>query len=393
MDYVEESLRGIEARLKKLESSGYKKLEGSSYRGAQYEIHDSKWGRKLVVDIRLTMHNAVIFEMYPGIRASSRYFIPSMALYCQGIKTDFGSVKIGRVSADVKFCAESCFVDHAVTLETIELMEKRGVEILEKHYDNLALLAVGKMLSVNKIEADEYEPEEYNYDFESNVRNVRDYLMHRSNLNSIGETIFDNGKTIFYCQVFTETDSYKMEFIFNKSGFLTLKGNYGENAVSIAPAYRYGVADYLNELNAKHMYGNLNVGDESQGVYCKISTSLLDGVIGDKTIEFLEYILLKTLKDSQYSIQMLAAGMIPKEDQLEKNILETMLKNVVDKREVFGRYPGFKSEVLEEGLANLRDDIDLKHADVSEISMDDFLKGLGMEDTVDETLDTEGDER
>lgn len=402
MNNTELTLKGITERLTKLEGPKYKKLEGSSYGGVLYEINDELCNRSLAVDIRVVpKHNALIFEMYPGINVGSKDFIPGVALYCQKIKTSLGSVNVERTHRDIKFRAETCYVDNPVTERTIETLEKVGMEVLEKHYENLNKLATGRTLELENVEEDERTSEENpEYELEANVGNVRDYLMNRSHHNAICESLSEDGEAKFCCNILTESEAFKLEVVFEKNGILTFRANYGENAMLVAEPYRYGVADYLNEQNAKHMYSTLYIGDDSQGVYGEISTSLLDGVIGDETIEFMEHVLLKSVRDSAHAVQMLSVGIMPREEEEEENALDAMLKKALaDKHgNNMGKMPSLPmpptallsglsqfpslfcgKEKDDSWIGDMENPFGLMNDDgevEDEISMDDYLRGL-----------------
>ena len=415
MNNTELSLQAITERLARLEGPKYKKMEGSSYGGVRYELYDELCNRSYSVDIRLVeKHNALVFEMYPGIHVASQEYIPSVALYCQEIKTSLGTVNVDRTHRDVKFHAETSYEENPVTEITIEVLERVGIEVLRKHYENLSKLASGRVLDLEKVEEiGEICEEIQECELEANIENIRDFLKHRSHHNAICESLSESGETKFCCNILTEEDSFMLDITFKRNGFMVLRGNYGENAMVVAKPYRYGVADYLNEQNAKHMYSTLYIGDDSQGVYGEISTSLLDGIIGDDTIEFLEHILLKTLRDSAYPIQKLSAGIMPREQESEEDEMKEMLKKALADRlgntsgiggmsglstpsssplsnlfhvPSFLRHDG-DTDFMADDMDALLESMDEEEVDAfceeteDEISMDDYLKDLDSEDT------------
>lgn len=300
---------------------GYEKMIGSSYQGFMYEkkVDDSERG--ITFDLRLPDEGTMIFEAAPGIHVSSKDYQPTVKRYCQeNIALNYGAVNVD--GDDVQFHIENCLMDNPVTEETLEKYEAEAIRVLELHRDNLCNLAAGRFLSCVPVIEKKIQNANKKFNYESSINSIREFLSNRSGHNAVCEKVDENDNTMFYCQVMTGDESFRLSFVLSEDGILILKGFYGENAFVVPEPYSYAVAEYLNDENAKHKYAALSMGMNGEGVSCSICTSLLDGTIGDKTIEFMEHIVLKTLRDSIVKIEKLGAGFFVKEekedDEMEK---------------------------------------------------------------------------
>lgn len=303
---------------------GYEKMLGSSYQGFMYEKKVDDTERVITFDLRLPDEGTMIFEAAPGIHVSSKNYQPTVKRYCQdNITLNYGAINID--GDDVQFHIESCLMDNPVTEETLGKYEAEAIRVLELHRNNLCNLAAGRFLSCVPVIEKKIQNANKKFDYESSINSIREFLSNRSSHNAVCEKVDENDNTMFYCQVMTGDESFRLSFVLSEDGILILKGFYGENAFVVPEPYRYAVAEYLNDENAKHKYAALSMGMNGEGVSCSICTSLLDGTIGDKTIEFMERIVLKTLRDSIERIEKLGAGFFVKEE-IEDDEMEKLAK-------------------------------------------------------------------
>lgn len=281
----------------------------------------------------------------------------------------------------------------------MELFQEEAIKVLRMHYDNLKNLAHGKLLSVKWNERISQGPiceKKCKFDKETVLDNIRDYLSNRSNHNSICENLDKEDNVHFYCQVLTSTDSYRVEFLIDAAGIFTVRGSYGENEFIVPKAYEYAIANYLNAKNAKHKYGTLYLGDADKGIgfHCKIHTLLLDGPIGDKTIEFLEQILLNILSDSIEKVEMFGMGILPRNKrESEKELLEKlMMLEKTSKQRFFDQFTGFKrhglmpepsggSPIKPEETLDLEKMMTPDDTDTEEVTLSDFAEQLDTAET------------
>lgn len=319
MLYRERTKEEIREFIQRDGRTGYEKMPGSSYQGFMYEKKVDSSERVITFDLRLPDEGTLIFEAAPGIHVSSKGYLPAVKRYCQEhIILKYGAVNVN--GENIQFHIENCLMDNPVSRETLEMYEAEAIRVLELHRDNLCDLAAGKFLpSVQVIENERSHANKKN-NYEESIIAIKDFLSNRSKHNAICEKIDENNNTAFYSQVLTGEESFRLSFILSEEGVLILKGIYGENAFVVPEPYRYAVAEYLNDENARHKYAALSMGANGSGVSCQVCTSLLDGTIGDKTIEFMEQIVLHTLSDSMGKIEKLGAGLFVQEEREDQEI-------------------------------------------------------------------------
>ena len=312
--YQEETKDVIREFLKKNGRCGYEKLQGSSYQGFLYERKIKETNRTITFDIRLPDEGSMVFEAASEIHVLQKSHLPAIKRYCQErIKVNYGAVNVNGDS--VQFHIEDFIVDNPISIQTLEAYETEAIRVLELHYENLSNLANGKVLSIMPVKGLGKEIKDKKNRFVESIDSIRDYLSNRSSYNAICEKIDENNNTVFYCQVMAPNESFRLSFNISNDGILILKGTYGENAFVVPEAYRYAVADYINDENAKHKYGALSIGSDDEGVSFNICTSLLDGVIRDRTIKYMEGILLQNLSSSFESIETIGNGFILKDEK------------------------------------------------------------------------------
>ena len=420
----------IEKRIQELSESGYKNGKIGTNDEYMYNIYDADGKRRFAVDIQLTSQNYMVFEMYSGIKAADRLFIPSMALYCQEAKCEFGGLVVNSESGDVVYHAESSFIETKIGSNTITFLERQGVDILTRHLNNLLALSVGKRIidkamsingnpndkasgktkknkkNDNKIEDEEIELDENELmimaDTQVTKSCIRYYLMHNSSHSCACENMDEGANPAFVAQAISLNDIYKLEYDFSEKGFLTVRGTYGENALAVPEEYRYNVATYLNDVNSKHLYGHIRIGDGTDGVSCSVITSLRDGDIGIHTIRFMEGVVLSVLKEAARNVMLLSAGMPAYENregmavegliskllganEQQKECMEVPFPNlfdgmdeydVCDEDEDFDSYEGYDKMYQLFGGADIlgaQEEID------NELSMDEYLKLIDSE--------------
>lgn len=308
--------------------------------GARYEQEDETTGVKFNVDIRLcNTPDTVIYEMYSGIRILSEEYLPTASKYCQAINTEFGSVNVHNDYSEIKYHAETSCIDNPITAKTLEVMEQEGLKALSIHRDNMLAIADGRFMDINPVkESKKTKGIVYDENKEATIENIRDYLGDAGH-NEVGENTYEKGITRFFSQVLTNDEFCNLEFYFTRNGFMTIKGWCGENAMLVPKPFQYMVAEYLNRENAKHKYGSLFVGDDKQGVYGEISTSIIDGPVGKKTIEFMEMVLLNILIESKTTVRKLSAGLLPKIEEDDDHKLEEMMRKFDALKGLDGRIP------------------------------------------------------
>lgn len=353
--YADQNMGLIENWLHKRKRKSFRKMEESSYLGFLYEKEDVNTGRIINFDIRMLEESGMSFEAYPGIHASKEEFMPALVLYCQKIKTKYGTVYVEGKQRNVGFHIENCLLETLLSEDTLNLYEAEAVRVLMLHYENLQNLSCGKLTSVVVKDDPENDLQEKNGKKKFNKKNIQDdiraYLRGNSSYNAVCENINLNNEIAYYCQIVTQADIFKIRYLIDDDGILTLVGSYGEQAFIVPEAYQYTVALYLNNENSKHNYAALRIGNSKEGVHCQISTSLLDGTIGKETFEFMEHFLIKSLCDTVEMVELLGHGIIPKENlDIEKlNMCATEFEDLIE------AFPQQNEEVLEK-----RDSLDME---------------------------------
>lgn len=391
--YREKSKEVIRRWIQKNGREGYEKIFGG-YEGFFYRKTLQNSNCTINVNILLPFENTLIFEAALGIHVSNAAHLPAVKLYCQEIKTYFGAVNVDADNHNVQFHVESSLMDNPVSEETLSVFEKEAIRIFELHTENLSNLAIGKLLSTNIIKDHRKRSGKKRNTFDASINVIHDYLINKSGYNSVGKRLDENDETIFYCQAMTEEETFRISYRVVDEGILIIKGEYGENAFVVPGPYRYAVAGYLNDENAKHKYTSFSIGDATQGVSSSVCVSLLDGTIGIGSIEFFEQILLRTLSSSIETIEMLGAGLVPKENadsneikelakrfasrEMRKNMLETLQEIANPVRGLSHRGNLLSGELKEEKRPELMPSFPVKErivdAEDKEISMSDFAK-------------------
>ena len=305
----------------------YEKKQSSSYQGFMYLKKEAS-DKVFAFDILLPDEGTMVFEAAIGIHVSNMAFVPTVTRYCQEkIRSNCGSVQVQ--GADIVFRAMDCMMENPISFETLEKYEKEAIRVLELHHDNLSNLALGRSLSISPVEEPRSNCTGERYDSSNQVAVIREFLSSRAHHNAVCEKMDENNNTVFYCQVKTRKDSFKFSFDFSDDGILTLKGTFGDNAFVVPEEYRYAVADYINDENSKRKYAALTIGAPGEGVSCNVSTSIMDGIIGDKTIEFMEQIVTKMLSDTVQAIETIGAGFIFKDDKTDR-MMEELAKIMLE---------------------------------------------------------------
>ena len=327
--YYEQTKTEIEKWIQIDGRKGYKKSDASSYEGFLYKKRDESTNRVITFDIRLPLEGSVLFEASFGIHIIDQAYLPAIKLYCQQIDVNYGSVQVDKMKAEVIYRVESLIMENPISDATLELFEKEAIRIFTLHFGNLKNLATGKVLDIKPVEEKKKKASK-KVNITDSIESIREFLNCSSGHNSIGERIDSDDNTVFYSQVLTEKDAFRIEFIVSDDGILNLKGSYGDNAFAVAEPYKYLAASYLNDENSEHKYGALSIGNKTEGISCSVYTSLIDGPIGEITIKFIEGIIVKVLRESIENVEKLGVGItIPEDTKL--TLIEDLLNKEWDK--------------------------------------------------------------
>lgn len=319
MDNVQLSKAVIERVLQDMGRTAYEKMEKSPYEGFIYEVRDSENERTFNVDIRFKEPEAFMFAVFPGIHICDRAFLPAVTLYCQQIVTEFGFVGVNADHLNIEYRVESVIKENPVCQETLEIYEHEALRILNLHYENLINLASGRVLAIKPVDNQDLKSSGLSKPmsetaYESSVQSIRDYLCEKAGHNAVCEKIGPQGAD-FYSHILTGKESYHMKFCVSRYGILTVITEYGEKALVVPEAYQYAVSEYINEKNSRHIFTCLSMGNKDNGVHYRMSTSLLDGIAGEETLEVMESISVNALSECIAEIEQLAAGIMPGEQK------------------------------------------------------------------------------
>lgn len=289
---------------------GYKKMEGGVYEGYTYIKADMQTGRRIKFDIRLPEEDTIIFECFPGFHVQNIAYMPSIEMYCQAyIQPNYGNVYVDGSKRNVSYRVESGLLENVISESTLDLFEKEAESIFEEYYDDLYSLACGKFLLIKKNRTNSVSEYRGQFNKEKSIISLENYLKKRLNHNVIGKRLDSNNQTLINCSITIVDDKYDVEYRISDDGMMTISCRYGESGFVVPDAYRYVVASYLNRENASNKYSSLRIGNNEGGVTCDICLSLLDGPIGDVTLQFFEGVVVSVMHEIHEKVELLGAGM------------------------------------------------------------------------------------
>ncbi len=353
IDFYSKSMKAIAKWIKESKRVGYKKNKCSSYEGFFYEKNDEYTGRNVTFDIKLTKDGTVIFEAYPGIHIVHEAFVPAVSVYCQKIETLFGVVYADVEKGHIEYRIGTCILDNPLSVETLTIFEFEAMRVLRMHHDNLSDLAAGKFVSIEPAIELPVKNNCMKLLPDVAVAGIKDYLINKSGYNAVYESVDGSDETVLSGQLISGNACFRIDYHVSEDGILTMKAFHGENDIIVPDEYVYSAATYLNSFNTCIAQGDLHIGDKNEGYNCSIYTSLLDGPVGEKTITYLERILINTLDSAIESVETLCSdnvfsfmrseGVIDSttkriSDSDENDQLTEMLRGVDDAKESLEEY-------------------------------------------------------
>ncbi len=388
MDYIEETLNTIQEYFSG-KGECYEKKEGSSYKGIIAK--DKETG--ILVDIRLTKNGTLIYEAFPGIRVYKEY-LEEVTMYCQRIKSRFGTVYVKEHNRNVLFHAESSVRDNPISELTIKTIEEEAYGVLQDHLKNLEALACGHGLDVQPVK--EKKNKETNTislipDLEKNIEICRAYLA-KSNHNAICENNDKNNDVAFFSQMLTNDEVFRFKYVFDDtSGMLSVTAEFGENSFVIKDPYKYAICMIMNHFNSRFACGNLRI-NEDHSYNAIVSVSLMDGVLSEETYDYLEHCLVSLLHEAHGKIERVGSGHLINMDDDEDNTKE--VRNIIEEaleaagKSQIPRFPSLDELMKSKGIEI--PDPEFIFPDEDETTVDDGQEiGISMEEcleSIDEML-------
>lgn len=307
MGYGTESKENIKDWLMK-RGKGQEKMEGSSYEGYIYKTKSVTLHKEFTIDLRFVDDDFMKLELYPGIAACSKDFVPVLAMYCLGVSTPAGCLYVDSKANEVVYASETFCIDNAITPETMTNMEEIGKAVVERHYDNLQKLAAGNWIGISAPSCDYGLTNEKVCNSEAWSQNIRNLLLSNQGRNAVCESVCPNDSTSYYLQNYADKDAFNIELRIS-NGFLVMKGFYGRNGIVCPEEYKLVVAEYFRKYNEVHMLGGMKLGTNGEPCHFEICTSLLNaGEIGSNTIESMEGFLMNALSKTAPDLQKLTLG-------------------------------------------------------------------------------------
>lgn len=333
----------------------YAKKAGSS-EGAVWEFHECTGTLRLTDLTHTNPFDYALFEFYPGIMVrdsrnnentidNSCY--KNVAAYCaEFIKPGFGVMEVSRDHRDIYFKCELPIRENALSVSTIESIEKRALEVITQHRDNLTFLAntyvpykiFRKFIQQNEQFHNETEngktsAPEISQFFYASLDSIRNHLEKHSNHNTVAESVDESGNPTWKCEIFTGRDHYFLDLCADQqTGMLIMKAMDGPKNFPIDVDSRREVAAYMAETSSIRKVGYLWCGDDNEGMCCVTNASLVDGVIGSDTIELMEGLLIKSLDDARVKAYALAYG-----EEMEASEKESGLPRLDMLRKMLGK--------------------------------------------------------
>ena len=339
LNVKERTKKEILSYLEEKEGKIYEKQEGSAYQGYLKEWYDEESGRTYLIDIRMTDLDMVIYRVLPGIHVADKAYIPAVAKYFQDLECELGILSVSRDYPDVVYRTQMCMKEVAITKVALEIVEEEAIGIFRKHFVNIEKLAHGKMVGILRRRRKSQKPkkvESVSYDKKGNYEKLEEYLTKISRHNEVCKNLNEKSECVYSCQVVAERNRFRLQYNLTDNGFLVIKAFHGEKGLVIREEYKYGVADCMNDKNARYDYGSLHIGDEKDGVYCCIHTPIHGGVIGVETIRIMERIVLLILNEVIGAIEHLSVGIMPR-------IREEVVEAIVSEALTYVKRPGMRA--------------------------------------------------
>lgn len=388
MNFKEISMENIAKRLEGLNRKSFRRSEGDAFEGFTYSLFSDKTGKAFNVNIKFVPYGAMTFEMYPGIWALNKAFIPSMSLYCQKINCKIGYVGIDDKGQEAVYHSEAMHIDCAITQDMILAMEKTGMKVLEAHYENLKLCAKGLGIYLKEVEDPSFEEDEFDCNYDEIEESIRDFMISDIECEEVSERIREDGRAEFYALHSEDERAYGVEVSF-RHGFLVMKGIYGRCGMTCPEEYKMMSTDYICHINQDCAVGMVRM-DENNSIYCEICTPVIHfAKINKKTLTVMKKNMIQIMLDSEKKLQNIVNGIcIADEDDDEDDILDAsdFLRKMYFARMARNRINHLteKREDTESSESNENEKNSLYSADENEPSMEEYMDELDDLDILEE---------
>ena len=395
MNIITETRGNIENWLSRKQRKTYKRMKTDNYRGYLYQVTLPDPKITATVVLRLTDLNMLVLELYSGIRVLNPVLMAPVALYCQQrVKTRFGDVEAEPISGCITYRVETTFRERAVGEATLELYEEEAIRTICAHYQNLKALAEGKLLALEepvKIAPPADKKEAKKMDKTEAIEAIRTYLESQNHNIKAEKLHMEGDPEGFLCEIRVRSKHFMVNYEISDCGILTLTGRCGTTQIPVKKEYQYAVAEYLNRQNASNLYGNFCMGTEDTGWFYRIDTSLLEEPASERIISNMERILIHSMMECASTVDRLAAGLLISDERSEKELLQHFATMANDFRsDVLGGFPfgedAEDDEIMETDPDNDWEEEEAKGNDteddnlVDDVTMDDWLRQIGLED-------------
>lgn len=322
-DFLEQTLANLECYLAESGCHMSRKLAGSS-EGALWE-RDA-----YLADLRLTDMTKdgpvdyALLRLYPGISVPEAYRAQVVQYIQNYTVTGIGGLVVDdEHNGELIYSVQTPMIENAITVETFRALESFAARLLRMHRPALEALAGGNL--PDSLPSETTVPELESSLDEEQLRafadGVRTYLVSKSSHNAVSEYTDEDGLPHWLCELYTSSNHYYMDIALCRNGIATVKLRHGARGILTPPAYRRAMARYLNGCSAPRKVGFLWVGNDREGVTNLANISMLDGPIGEETVEELQGIMGTAIRNIGDQAARLACGMVPAEESEPMNRL------------------------------------------------------------------------
>lgn len=321
-----ETLKNLEHYLNETGCAMYRKLAGSS-EGAMWQREDYLANLRLTDLTKDGPIDYALLELSPGISVPKPYRA-QVAQYIQTYMiSDIGGLVVdGEHDGELIYNIQTPMIENAITAETFRVLENFAARQLRMHRPALEALAGGNL--PDSLPSEAVAPELEDKLSEEQLRafagGIRSYLVNKSSHNAVSEYSDENGLPHWLCELYVSSDHYFMDIALSRSGIATVKLRRGARGILTAPAYRRAMAKYLNDCSAPRKVGFFRVGSGCEGVTNLANISMLDGPVGEKTMDELEGVLITSLFRTSEQTARLAHGMAPEKEEDEEDTAEKL---------------------------------------------------------------------
>ncbi len=165
--------------------------------------------------------------------------------------------------------------------------------------------------------------------YEATLRSFEEYLVTKSNHNTVAKILDCSSSAGFFCEVLTSDESYFMKIRVDKNvEFAIVEAFPGINALW---PYHAMTAQFCQGKTDEKKVAYLCTSSDNGRVFCHIEASFKDAPLSGDTLKEMEEIVIGFLHDYRVELEYVTHGLFPpkREDDKERRIKE-MLSELQD---------------------------------------------------------------